>query len=100
MTQKSKEQLEAEQRAKVIVSAYRHVFGVDGHRSEAQQVVWDDMKKRARLEAPVFITDVQGALCPLRAAFADGQRSNFLQTQAIVNARAEQTEKQEPEVKR
>lgn len=100
MEQKTKQQLEAEQRAKAVISAYRHVFGVDGHRSEAQQTVWDDMRKRARLDAPVFITDVNGTLCPLRAAFADGQRSNFLQTQAIVNSRAEQTEKQEPEVKR
>lgn len=100
MEQKSQQQLEAEQKAKAVISAYRHVLGIEGHRSEAQQIVWDDMRKRARLDAPVFIADVQGALCPLRAAYADGQRSNFLQTQAIVYARAEQTEKPEPEVKR
>lgn len=97
--EKTKQQLEAEAAARKVISAYRHVFGVEGHRSEAQRVVWEDMKKRARVESTVFVQH-DGHLCPMRAAFADGQRTQFLQIQEIVTKGAPDEDKQEPEVKR
>jgi hypothetical protein len=91
-------QKEALEQARHLIFAYKAVFGVEGNRSEAQKLVWEDMKARARVETPVFLADASGQLCPLRAANADGARMYFLQLSEIVRSTVEQPK--EVEVKR
>lgn len=62
-----------------VMQAYRDLFGADEKtRTEIQRIVWEDLKVCGYLHEPVFVPDKAGALCPMRAAFADGRRSIFL----------------------
>lgn len=74
----TKEQRERLEQAKVV-DAYKRLFGPDAKtRSEVQRIVWEDLKKVGYARRPVFVADKSGALCPMRAAFADGRRSVML----------------------
>ena len=75
--------------------AYRDLFGADeSSRSETQRIVWDDLKVAGYFKQPVFIRDHTGALCPLRAAYADGRRSIFLYIERNAMFTPELTEEQ------
>ena len=56
--------------------AYRDLFGDNpANRSETQRIVWEDLQRAGYANQPVFVDDKNGAVCPMRAAFADGRRS-------------------------
>ena len=67
-----------------VAKAYRDVFGAPpsvgapDNRSEAQKLVWKDLEIAGYFRMNAFLSDKNGALCPLRGAFADGRRSLFL----------------------
>lgn len=67
-----------------IVRQFKDVFGVppapgEGEkRTESQIAVWENLKKAGNFKSTVFLPDRNGDFCPLRAAFADGQRWMFL----------------------
>lgn len=98
MDKANAKQAEAQAAARRVLSAYRQVFGVEGYRSDAQRIVWEDMKARARVEFPVFVAGPDGSLCPMRAANADGARMYFLQLSEFLKARDEEVAA--PEVKK
>ncbi len=68
-----------------VMHAYRDLFGGDEKtRSETQRIVWEDLRIAGYVDRPVFLADKNGALCPMRAAYADGRRSIALYIAANV----------------
>lgn len=62
-----------------LMHAYRELFGEsEATRSPTQNAVWNDLQIAGYKKKPIFVADKQGALCPMRAAFADGRRSIIL----------------------
>ena len=51
--EKPRKVTEAQLRSIRTDRAYRAVFGQEGHRSEAQQLVWEDMEARSYFRSPV-----------------------------------------------
>ena len=58
-----------------LANAYEAVFGVEGHRSLAQQKVWAHQADFCYARKAVFVLNGKGELQALRAAWADGRRS-------------------------
>lgn len=73
-----------------LAAQYRSLFGVPpgpgapDTRTEAQIAVWRDLEIAGYAKRPVFMADRAGALCGMRAAFADGRRSIFLYIESNV----------------
>jgi len=73
-----------------LAAQYRSVFGFPpapgqpDTRSPAQIAVWQDLEIAGYFRKPIFVPDRVGALCPLRAAYAEGRRSIFLYAEANV----------------
>jgi hypothetical protein len=83
-----------------VIAAYKHVFGTDdATRTDDQRTVWTDLQIVGYSKEPVFKPDKDGALCPLRAAFADGRRSviTYIETNATFSPKIEE---QQPAPKR
>lgn len=69
-----------------LEAAYRQVFGADEAARNADQIlVWADLQIAGYKNKPVFVADKTGALCPMRAAIADGRRSLLLYIEANVS---------------
>lgn len=81
---KTEARKEAEADVRKLFHCYHTVFGREGMRTEAQKIVWEDMKARGRLESAIFIADGAGVIDPLRAALTEGGRLYVLQIQAIL----------------
>lgn len=78
-------QAEVQAETRKLMYAYRAVFGVLGERTVHQIMVWEDMKRRARIELPIFqVYAIDQPLDPLRAAVADGARMFFCDLQEIL----------------
>lgn len=76
----------AQMRQEKLMRAYRDLFGDNqATRSEAQILVWEDLQKVGYARQTVFIPDRNGAVCPMRAAFADGRRSVLLYIESNVS---------------
>lgn len=75
---------EAKVEAEKLIYAYRTVFGVGAARTPQQQAVLDDMRRRARVDGPIFLLQNNGSLDPLKAAIAEGARIFFLDTENII----------------
>lgn len=93
---------QAAQRAAVrlLASAYRAVFGRDGARTPQQELVWDDMQRRAYMRRPTMVADAKGQVCALRMAQAEGQRIFQLQTEQFIARASESDEPTQPPMAR
>jgi hypothetical protein len=94
---------EAERLADIrrLFSAYRAVFGRDGARTVAQELVWSHLRVLAYKDRTTMLPDANGALCPLRTAQAEGQRVLFLQIEEFIRKASEADDKPAtPDVKR
>lgn len=94
--EKTAQEIQREETEKVLRS-YRAVFGQEGERTADQERVIADMKHRGYVERPVFVPNNEGALCPMRAANADGRRGFVLETLQMAG---KQAKKQQPKVKK
>lgn len=71
-----------------VAQAYAEVLGLNARsRTPAQKIVWDDFEKRGYMRRPT-LTVIDGALCPLRLAQAEGTRIFHLDTMMILNRAA------------
>lgn len=92
MTKPSQTQAQSEAQKEAIrvarvADAYKEVFGANPKkRTLAQSIVWEDLQKVGFVKSPVFMGDKSGALCPLRAAHADGRRWVWLYVEGNVGA--------------
>jgi hypothetical protein len=97
------QEAEAARKAEVarLALAYRAVFGREGHRTPAQELVWANLEHLAYRHRSTMVPDKNGALCALRTSQAEGQRILFLQIEELVRrASAEDEKPAKPEVKR
>lgn len=69
-----------------INRAYKAVFGREGYRSEAQQLVWEDMQDRGYFLKPVNFPRPGSVLDPIEGQINEGKRRHFLGTLARMNA--------------
>jgi hypothetical protein len=79
--------------------AYRSVFGVEGHRKQAQKLVWEDLV-RTNLEQKVFQTLEGGGYDPLAAALNEGGRRVVRNLKGFVELTPEEKEQQKPKAKK
>ena len=69
-----------------LMRAYRDLFGAtSGARSDTQRLVWEDLQKVGYARASLFQPDRNGAVCPLRAALAEGRRTAILYIEDAVS---------------
>lgn len=61
-----------------LARACRQVFGVDGQRTPAQEVVWDELFK-ARQDGPVYVRNERGGYDETEAKLNDGARRMVMQ---------------------
>src|SRR6056297_1471265 len=101
-------QQEAQAKTKRLCKAYRAVFGTEGHRNDAQQIVWEDMMERWRINRPVFIPNTHvsydgneavnmATYDPIKAAITDGARLPIIQIKEFIERNFD--EKTKPEIK-
>jgi hypothetical protein len=67
--------------------AYRVVYGVEGERTIAQQMVWDDEKDRACYDRTTQVLTRDGRIDPIISATNEGRRQQFLETKAKVESK-------------
>jgi len=98
--QKTTAQKAAEEREKVrrLAIAFREVFGSDGHRSPAQQIVWARLEAMGYVRKPTWALDNDGAIDPLRTLNAEGHRNFFQQIDELVRHASTAEEPKKPEV--
>ena len=78
-----------------VIAAYRRVFGTDDATRTADQLtVWHDLEILGYAKKGIFKADKNGAVCPFRAAIADGHRDFFLYIEANATASPEVIEQQ------
>lgn len=71
--------IQERQRLVKLSAAYKAMFGADPKvRTEMQLLVWEDLQIAGYMKALTFQPDRVGALCPMRAAIAEGRRSLVL----------------------
>lgn len=99
-TDKSPQQKAAEDRekAKRLAIAFRAVFGTEGHRSEAQLVVWAKLEVLGYARRGTMVPNAQGDICALRMANAEGHRNFFQQIEELIRYASATEEKPKPEV--
>lgn len=68
------------------LSAYRKVFGLKGHRNEAQELVLRDIESRGRVWQNCWVPGEGMAMDPYRAALAEGQRIFAIATIQAANS--------------
>ena len=97
---KSPAQKAAEDREKTkrLAIAFRTVFGKDGHRSEAQAMVWAHLERAGYARRSTMVPDQAGAVCGLRMANAEGHRNFFQQIEELVRHASAVEEQTKPEV--
>lgn len=105
----NEKQEEASQPSNQIIKAYKSVFGVEGKRTAAQDIVWKDMTKRWRLNTSIFVPNMQvsngqdGLVNVVtydthKAALTDGARLPILQIKEFVEFK--EAPKEKPNVKK
>lgn len=82
-----------------VTDSFRKVFGFDdATRTDAQRVVWNELRLMSYRDKPSFVADKKtGAVCPLRAALTDGRRALFCDIEANVNFTPLIEEQQQPQ---
>lgn len=83
-----------------VTDAFRKVFGTDDvTRTDAQKIVWGQLRLMSYRDKPSFVADKNGAMCPIRAALTDGRRALFCDLEANVTF-TPLIEEQQPQQKR
>src|SRR5574343_468533 len=95
-TEKSTEEVSRERR---LLLAYAKVFGTDGKRTEAQQIVWDSLCHMCYEDRPTWNADKAGALSTTKMEVCEGMRTVLINIKDFLR-RAVAPEKPKPNVKK
>tara|TARA_S200002703_G_scaffold156975_2_gene163769 strand:- start:9 stop:284 length:276 start_codon:yes stop_codon:yes gene_type:complete len=82
---------------KRLILAYRAVFGREGHRDTAQELVWNDLVKKNRVMDAVFLRPTGGSYDVTQAALTEGMRQAILNIKKMLDADPDKLKK--PNVK-
>jgi hypothetical protein len=74
-----------------LYRAWAQVLGVEGQRSTAQQLVWEDLAQIGSERTPLVRVNAQGNIDPLAVVYNDGKRAVYLHIQESIR-RATQPE--------
>lgn len=85
-SEKPTKQTEAQLRERRVERAYKSVFGVEGNRTTAQELVWEDMERRSRIFLPVHAP--QGPVDVNLGLINEGKRRFHLGTLSRIKAPA------------
>ena len=91
---------EREKQAALLARAYREVFGQQGKRTKAQNMVLNDIESRGRIWTNNWIPREDGHTDPYLAAIAEGTRTFAISIVQMANTKPGEEPKKKPTVKR
>jgi hypothetical protein len=95
----SEETNENKERYEKLLLAYARVFGQDGKRTEAQELVMKDMEYRGYIHTPTIVANKYGMVQDIKMECAEGMRIFVLETKNFIR-RATAPDKPKPKVKK
>lgn len=90
---------EREERRRKLLLAYGRVFGVEGKRTDAQEIVWADFERRGYIYTPTMVPNKDGMVQDMKMECAEGMRIFVLETRDFIR-RTTAPEKQKPVIKK
>lgn len=90
---------EKEERQRKLLLAYAKVFGVDGKRSEAQEIVWKHLELMCYVNETTMVPNREGLVQNIKMECAEGMRIVMLTIKDFIR-RATAPEQPKPTVKR